>query len=312
MSQSTENQLNQIPIIRWVIRLLKSIQLPGFEGLSAYDLIEMYILGIVNGAITLRASAVAFSFFMAIFPFLLFIIILIPYIPIDSFKTDFLSALEATLPPNTSEFFNHNIFDNINNQRTGGLLSSVFIISMLLMANGVNAVFSAFENSYHQQLNRNFIFQYLYAIGVSIILSIILIITIIGFGYLEIYLLNPLYEGLNLDINSSELQWLRRIKLAFFVLMVYLGVSVLYFFGTKQGKLTRFFSIGALLTTILVLINSYLFGIYIENFSNYNQLYGSIGALLILLFYLWLNAIILLLGYELNASLNQLKQQCKS
>lgn len=312
MSQSTENQWNQIPIIRWVIRLLKSIQLPGFEGLSAYDLIEMYILGIVNGAITLRASAVAFSFFMAIFPFLLFIIILIPYIPIDSFKTDFLSALEATLPPNTSEFFNHNIFDNINNQRTGGLLSSVFIISMLLMANGVNAVFSAFENSYHQQLNRNFIFQYLYAIGVSIILSIILIITIIGFGYLEIYLLNPLYEGLNLDINSSELQWLRRIKLAFFVLMVYLGVSVLYFFGTKQGKLTRFFSIGALLTTILVLINSYLFGIYIENFSNYNQLYGSIGALLILLFYLWLNAIILLLGYELNASLNQLKQQCKS
>lgn len=311
MSQSIEKQRNQIPIIRWIVRLLKSIQLPGFEGLSAYDLIEMYGLGIVHGAITLRASAVAFSFFMAIFPFLLFIIILIPYIPIETFKTDFLNVLEATLPPNTSDFFNQNIFENINNQRSGGLLSSVFVISMLLMANGVNAVFSAFENSYHQQLNRNFVFQYLYAFGVSIILVIILITTIIGFGYLEIYLLNRLYEGLNLDTTTAELQWLKRIKLAFFVLMVYLAVSVLYFFGTKQGKLTRFFSVGALLTTLLVLANSYLFGIYIENFSTYNQLYGSIGALLILLFYLWLNAIILLLGYELNASLNQLKQQCK-
>lgn len=312
MSQSTENKLSQIPMIRWIVRLLKSIQLPGFEGLSVYDLLEMYGLGIIHGAITLRASAVAFSFFMAIFPFLLFIIIIIPYIPIETFKADFLNVLDATLPPNTSDFFNQNIFQNINNQRSAGLLSSIFIVSMLLMANGVNAVFSAFENSYHQQLNRNFIYQYVYAFGVSIILAIILISTIIGFGYLEIYLLNPLYKSLNLSDNLSELQWLKRVKLAFFVLMVYLGVSVLYFFGTKHGKLTRFFSIGALLTTILVLVNSYLFGIYIENFANYNQLYGSIGALLILLFYLWLNAIILLLGYELNASLNQLKEQCKA
>ena len=309
MSQSFKNRLKQISIIRWLVRFLKSFKLPGFEGLSIYHLFEMYAIGIIKGAITLRASAVAFSFFMAIFPFLLFIIILIPYIPIETFRTDFLIFLETTLPPNTSDFFNHNIFENINTQSSGGLVSSVFILSMLLMANGVNAVFSAFENSYHQQFNRNFVFQYLYALGVSIVLSIILITTIIGFGYLEIYLLMPIYEGLNLGDTTSELQWIEGVKFVFFVLMVYLGVSVLYFFGTQQKKQSRFFTIGALLTTILVLFNSYFFGIYIENFSNYNQLYGSIGALLILMFYLWLNAIILLLGYELNASLNQLKQQ---
>ena len=309
MSQSFKYRLKQISFIRWLVRLLKSIKLPGFEGLSIYHLFEMYAIGIINGAITLRASAVAFSFFMAIFPFLLFIIILIPYIPIETFKTDFLIFLETTLPPNTSDFFNHNIFENINTQSSGGLLSTVFLLSMLLMANGVNAVFSAFENSYHQQFNRNFVFQYLYALGVSIVLSVILITTIIGFGYLEIYLLLPIYEGLNLGDTTSELQWIKGMKFMFFVLMVYLGVSVLYFFGTQQNNQSRLFSIGALLTTILVLFNSYFFGIYIENFSNYNQLYGSIGALLILMFYLWLNAIILLLGYELNASLNQLKQQ---
>ena len=91
--------------------------------------------------------------------------------------------------------------------------------------------------------------------------------------------------------------------------MVYLATATLYYFGTKEGRHTRFFSIGALLTTLLIILTSYLFGIYIENFSQYNKLYGSIGALLILLLYLWLNANILLLGYELNASLTLLKKR---
>ncbi|CAI8376813.1 MAG: Uncharacterised protein [Formosa sp. Hel3_A1_48] len=312
MSKSIEQKIEKIPVLRWVLRFLKSIKLPGLEGLSLYDLFEMYVLGIIHGALTIRASAVAFSFFMAIFPFLLFIIILIPYIPFDGFQSDFLNFLEASLPPNTSDFFNQNIFENINKNRGGGLISSVFLISMFLMSNGVNAVFSSFENSYHQQLNRNFINQYLYAFGVSIILVVILIITIIGIGFSEIYLIHPLYDSLNIEDASTELFWIDNSKFLFFVLMIYLIVAVLYFFGTKEGKQSRFFSVGALFTTLLVLLNSYVFGFYIENFSNYNQLYGSIGALLILLFYLWLNAIILLLGFELNASLQRLKQKCNS
>lgn len=312
MSKSIEQKIEKIPVLRWVLRFLKSIKLPGLEGLSLYDLFEMYVLGIIHGALTIRASAVAFSFFMAIFPFLLFIIILIPYIPFEGFQSDFLNFLEASLPPNTSDFFNQNIFENINKNRGGGLISSVFLISMFLMSNGVNAVFSSFENSYHQQLNRNFINQYLYAFGVSIILVVILIITIIGIGFSEIYLIHPLYDSLNIEDASTELFWIDNSKFLFFVLMIYLIVAVLYFFGTKEGKQSRFFSVGALFTTLLVLLNSYVFGFYIENFSNYNQLYGSIGALLILLFYLWLNAIILLLGFELNVSLQRLKQKCNS
>ena len=311
MSQNIENKLNKIPLVKWVVQLFKSIQLPGLEGLSLYDLFEMYILGIINGALSIRASAVAYSFFIAIFPFLLFIIILIPYIPIESFKYEFLNFLDASLPPNTSDFFNQNIFENINKNSSGGLLSSVFIVSMLLMSNGVNAVFSGFENSYHQKLNRNFINQYLHAFGVSIILVLILISTIAGVGFLEIYIVHPIYQSLNMTDTVSELEWINTLKFLFFILMIYLGTAVLYFFGTKDGRLSRFFSIGALLTTFLVLLNSYLFGIYIENFSTYNQLYGSIGALLILLFYFWLNAIILLLGFELNASLQRLKDSCQ-
>jgi membrane protein len=310
MSESVKNIFEKFPLLRWIINFIKSIKLPGLTGLSLYDLLEMYILGIIHGALTIRASAIAFSFFMAIFPFLLFILILIPYIPIDGFQNDFLRVLNTTLPPTTSDFFNKNIFDNINNQSTGGLLSSVFIVSMFLMANGVNAIFSGFQNSYHQQLNRNFINQYIHAIGVSLLLVVILILTISGLGFIEIYIVHPIYENLDFLDSTSELVWLNVLKFLFFSLMIYIGISVLYYFGNSKLDRSSFYSIGALLTMILVILNSFLFSVYIDNFSSYNQLYGSIGALVVLMFYLWLNAIILILGFDLNTSLQKLNDLC--
>merc|ERR1711939_103638 len=93
-----------------------------------------------------------------------------------------------------------------------------------------------------------------------------------------------------------------------FVLLIYNAVATLYYFGTKEGRNSRYFSVGAFFTTLLIMLTTFLFSIYIENFSTYNKLYGSIGALLILMVYIWLNANILLLGFELNASINRLKQ----
>ena len=309
MTKHIEDKLDKIPILNLLVRFFKTIRLPGFEGLSIYDLLELYILGIVNGAVTTRASAIAFSFFTAIFPFLLFVIILIPYIPIENFQKEFLDFLNSVLPPQTSDFFISNIFDNISGGGGAGLLSSVFLLSMLLMANGVNAVFSGFENSYHEQLTRNVFQQYLYALGIALILAILVLLTVAVFGYFQIYILDPIYESLSGEtLGDKGVGWIIFAKYMFFVIMVYLATATLYYFGTKEGRYTRFFSIGALLTTLLIILTSYLFGIYIENFSQYNKLYGSIGALLILLLYLWLNANILLLGYELNATLRRLRK----
>lgn len=307
MTKHIEDKLDKIPVINLLVRFFKEIRLPGFEGLSIYDLLELYVRGIVKGALTTRASAIAFSFFTAIFPFLLFVIILMPYIPIDGFQVEFERFLNDFLPPQTSEFFFANIFENISGGSGAGLLSSVFLLSMLLMANGVNAVFSGFENSYHEQLTRNVFQQYLYALGVALILVVLVLLTVAFFGYTQIYIITPLNDVLETEKATAE-QWIAIVKYLFFILMVYLATATLYYFGTKEGRHTRFFSVGALLTTLLIILTSYLFGIYIDNFSQYNKLYGSIGALLILLLYLWLNANILLLGYELNASLRLLKK----
>lgn len=311
MSDAVKNKLENIPLVNIVVRFLKSLKLPALEGLSFYDLLELYITGIVKGALTSRASAIAFSFFTAIFPFLLFVLIIIPYVPIPDFKMEFLQFLESTLPPSTSDFFFENIFENIDKTQPSGLLSSVFLLSVILMANGVNAVFSGFENSYHEQLTRNGFKQYLLALGTALILAFLLIITIIVLGYIQIYVVQELFavlEDRGFEVKSEGLFWADVVKYLFFVVIVYMATATLYYFGTREGRDSKFFSVGALFTTSLIILSSYLFGIYIENFGQFNKLYGSIGALLILLLYLWLNSNILLLGYELNASLQFLKK----
>lgn len=308
MTKQVEDKLEKIPIVNLLVKLLKGLKLPGLEGLSVYDLLELYGIGIVKGALTTRASAIAFSFFTALFPFLLFVLIVIPYIPIDDFKIEFLKFLNSFLPSSTSDFFFDNIFVNIDNTANGGLISSVLFASIFLMANGINAVFSGFESSYHEQLTRNPFKQYVFALGVALILAFLLILNVVVLGYIQIYISQNL-EQYGLVDKQNVPQWLNLAKYAFFVLTAFLATATLYYFGTKEGRHSKFFSIGALFTTLLIIVNSYLFGLYIENFGRYNELYGSIGALLILMFYLWLNSTILLLGYELNATLNRLKKQ---
>ena len=312
MTKPLKDKLDNIPVINVLLRFFKRIKLPGLEGLSFYDLLELYVTGIVKGTLTSRASSIAFSFFMALFPFLLFVLIIIPYVPIDDFKIEFLRFLDSFLPPKTSDFFFQSIFEGIDQSQRGGLVSSVFILSILLMANGVQAVFSGFENSYHEQLTRNVFRQYLYALGVAIILAFLLILTIAVLGYFQIYIVQKLLntlESRGYQVDTQGVFWANVAKSVFFVIMVYIATATLYYFGTKEGRHSKFFSVGALFTTILIILSSYLFGVYIENFGQYNKLYGSIGALLILMFYLWINSNILLLGFELNASLNKLRKR---
>lgn len=293
-----------VKISNWWRTKTKKIILPGLDGLSFYDLWEIYTVGIIQGTFSTRASAIAFSFFMALFPFLLFMLNLIPYVNfIDDFQLQFLIFMDSLLPPNTHDFFN-DIFLDIANTPRGGLLSIAFILSIFLMTNGVNAIFTGFEFSYHTSHNRSIVRQYIVAVGISLALAMVLLLTVILVVYLN-YVVND-FNGINTNEASPVF-----VKYTAFILLVYVAVSTLYYFGTKEARQARFFSIGAIFTTILIVLNTYFFGLYIENFSTYNELYGSIGALLILMVYIWLNSNILLLGFELNASLIKMKQKIK-
>lgn len=304
MTSEVKQRLLKIPILCSLVSLVDKIKIPGLEGLSLYDVVELYVVGILKGALSSRASAISFSFFMAIFPFLLFILNLIPFVPIQDFQADVFAFIDGILPPQTSVFFNGIIIDIMNNRR-GGLLSVVFILSIFLTTNGVQAVFAGFENSYHVEVNRSFFKQYLVSFWVAIILAFLLLTTVCGIVFFEFFV-NVLFKN---KIIEDTLFWISIVKRLFYLMMSVLSVGTLYYFGCTGNLKPTFFSVGLLFTSLLLIGTTYLFGIYVEDFSQYNQLYGSIGALLILMVYIWLNANILLLGFELNASLRALKSR---
>lgn len=305
MTKVIEDSLEKIPVIRHLARGAKKVILPGLEGMRLYDLLEIYIFGIVRGTFTTRAGSIAFSFFMALFPFLLFVLNLIPFVWfIEDFQTRLLNYLETLLPPQTHGMFEKIFYDIANTPRTG-LLSVVFILSLFLMANGINAIFSGFEYSWHTKKNRSIIGQYIMALGVAVIIALLLLITVIVTIYLT-YII----EDLNaLGVFTNQMRWPEIARYIVFILLIYNAVAILYYFGTKESKDAHYFSIGAFFTTILILVFTYFFAVYIKNFNSYNKLYGSIGALLILMIYIWLNSNILLLGFELNGSILRLKKK---
>jgi membrane protein len=303
MSEAIENKLNKIPVLRQLVAFGKTIKLKSFEGLSLYDIIELYGIGIFKGAFSYRASAVAFSFFMALFPFALFILNLIPFIPLENFQQDFLQFVEEGVPPNTYDAIALIISDIMNHSHQG-LLSSGFILSILLMTNGVNAVLGGFEMSAHITVTRGFFKQYFIALALSLALSLLLIVTVAAIVIAEIMIQKINIQGYVADV--SVIEWSR---FCFIILMILITTSILYKFGAKETYKISFISYGAVFTTILIIISSYIFGVYVEKFARYNELYGSIGTLLVLMFYIWINCMVLLLGFELNATIYKLKRK---
>lgn len=306
MRKKKEKEIN-IPVIRGLVRFSKKIKLPGLGAFSLYHLLDIYGTGILNGSFSPRASSIAYSFFLALFPFLLFLLNMIPYIPVEGFQTRFLIFIEALLPPQTTQFFYPVIADIAVNPRSG-LISFVFFLSIFLSTNGVNAIFSAFENSFHVTINRTFFRQYFVALAVAIFVALLLLTSVGVILYGE-YIIRDLQSRAYI---KNDVFWIQFFQFLVFVIMIYVVIATLYYFGTKEGKSSRFFSIGAVTTTVLFMLTTYFFGVYINNFSNYNELYGSIGALLILMLYIWINANLLLLGFELNISIRRLKEKYKT
>ena len=303
MSEEIENKLNKIPVVKQLIAITKAIKLKTLEGLSLYDILELYVLGIFKGAFSYRASSIAFSFFMALFPFALFILNLIPFIPLENFQADFLEFVEEGVPPNTYDAIEA-ILRDIMETSHQGLLSSGFILSILLMTNGINAILGGFEMSAHITITRGFFRQYFISLAISLVLSMILLITVAAIVIAEVMIQKINIRGYVADV--SVIEWSRY---GFILLMILITTSILYKFGAKETSSIAFISYGAVFTTILIVVSSYIFGIYVTKFAKYNELYGSIGTLLVLMFYIWINCMVLLLGFELNATISKLKRK---
>jgi len=302
---TTEENLSQIPVIGWFVKLFQKIKIPGLEGMTLYDLFDIYITGIIKGALTTRAGSIAFSFFIALFPFALFILTLIPYVPIVGFQDDFLSFIFQALPSKESSEAVSIVLNDIAKNKYGELLSFGILLSIILMTNGVNAILSGFEYTFHNIQTRTVLRQYLVALVISLVLVILLLLTVSVIILLEFLIKSYIYEGILGDAST----WIGIVQVIILILMVFIGISFLYYYGTREGRKISFFSPGTIFTTILFILNFKIFKIYLEKFAQYNQLYGSIGSVLVIMLFIWLNSIILLLGFELNTTLIKLQNK---
>jgi membrane protein len=304
MSQALEHKLERVPVLKYLVRFGKSVKLPYSEGLTLYHLAELYISGILKGDISYRAGAIAFSFFMSLFPFALFILNLIPYIPIEGFQEDFMQFVADNVPPTTYDAISGTLADILLNSHKS-LLSTGILLSILLMSNGLNAILSGFQNSMHITIKRTYFKQYGVAIALSLVLTLLLILTVASIVTFEIVIRSLASRG----IIGQDALLLQIGRYLFLILMILTTTSLLFKFAAKETRGAAFFSYGSVFSTLLFGLTSFGFSIYVVRFSKYNELYGSIGTLLVLMLYIWINCFILLLGFELNALIHKLKRK---
>jgi len=295
--------LNSKPVVILIAWSKKTI-LPGFDKLPLYYVIIFFIKAIQKGSITTRASALAFNYLMAIFPAIIFLFTLIPYIPIDNFQDEIFHLLQEVLPHNAFEAAKSTIEDILKQQR-GGLLSFGFIFALYFATNGVLAMMNAFNNSYYSIETRSAWQQRLIALGLVIILSILLFIAVSLIIFSSIAI-NYLVEY-NIIKDSFTLYLLRIGEWIIIVALFFFAYSFLYYFGPCKKMKYRFISAGSTLATILTILSSLGFAYFINNFGQYNKLYGSIGTLIVVMLWLYITSLVLLIGFELNTSISRAK-----
>jgi membrane protein len=288
---------------------LSFIVLPGFDGMPLYDVLEFFFRGLFKGVITYRAAAIAFNFFLALIPFVLFIVTLIPFVTTPYWQVDLLDLLDEIIPASVYNLFESTLIEIVS-RPSSGVLSIVSLLAIYFSVNGIDAILEGFNQSFHQTEIWPWWKQKVQAFFLMMALSFLVFVSmsLLGFGKDIINLLETrgVITGKLTLLALVALQWL------IIILSILLSISLLYYFGQikdREINKYRFFSPGSILATTLFVFGGVLLKMYFENFSRYNLLYGSIGSLIILLIWLYYNAIILLIGFELNASIRKSRSE---
>ncbi len=286
-----------------VVERSRHVHLPFFQGLSLYQVMSFFFKGISEGRITNRAGSAAYSFFLALFPGVIFLFTLIPYFQIDGLQKEVFEVFQQVLPPDTYDSVRSTIDDILNNKR-GGLLSFGFFLALIFATNGINALISNMNVTIHEIETRNFWRQHLVSLMLTFCLSILFILGIVLIIFSST-VINSIFSFLELEKVSPFMVDISRYLLL--IAITLFAIAILYSYGPAKKREWQFLSPGAILATVLILVSSWGFSFYVSNFSQYNKLYGSIGTVMVILLWIYINALVLIIGFELNASIASAK-----
>jgi len=301
-------QLLQFRFYSKFIEWSKGCILPGFSPLPLYTVATFFFREIGKEALVNKSSSLAYSFMLAIFPGIIFLFTLIPFIPINNFQDQLLGLIELVLPHNAYEAFETTLKDIVKNQN-GRLLSFGFLSAIFFATNGVKNLMKAFNKSSLVTETRSWIKQRLIALALTMTICISIIICISAMALGEV-LLNHLKNELHIR-DSWSVYAIQLTRWTLLAALYFITISILYRYGPSHAKKWKLFSAGAWLATILAFLTIWGFSYYINHFARYNKVYGSIGTLIVVMIWLYLNSLILLIGFELNASVDVSKRSVK-
>ncbi len=283
--------------------------LPGLDGVPVYTLLSFFISEIKKNSLAVRAKSIAYSFFLSMFPALLFIFTLIPYVLIllnmQNIDAYILKLIKDISPsPEIFKFlksFIQPFLSDLTQNKRPSLLTSTFILTIFLTSNGVVALMSSFDKSYDHYKKRNAIHTRVVALKITFLLVFLFIfsmaLVVAGQDILELVL-----DYFHIQNTFTNILF-NLIRYSTIILLFFFSISLIYYYGPATKKKYRFISTGATVATFLSILASIGFSYYVKHFVKLNTLFGSIGTVMILMIWLNINAFVLLIGYEINAAI---------
>jgi membrane protein len=293
-----------LPVIKQTIKKLKSTHI-GKHKISLWVIGEVFFKKLMNDHLAVRAKSITFDFFLSIFPAIIFVFTLIPYIPIPELDKQIISALKDFLPNSIYEATESTILDILNIHHSQ-LLSFGFVLAFYTANNGIISLINTFNHCYKTKDDRNFIIKL--GVSVTIMLLTLIVVSTSAFGSILIHQFAKQYNEYFFIPYSQFLFILFIEKLTVFTLFLVV-ISIVYYIAPSVHERWTFFSIGSVLAALLCFAFTMLFTYYIDHFNSYNKLYGSIGALIGILLWMFVNTLVLLIGFELNASIQIAKRK---
>jgi len=279
----------------------KSVPFPFAGGISLANVLSFFFKEVLDQRFTVRAAAMAYNFFFSLFPAIIFLLTLIPYIPVDNLEQEFLSLLKQSMPASGFELIQstvHGVFA----YKTGSVLSLSLILTIYSASNGLVVMINTFDKTGDERFfDRSGLKDRLISMGfvpILVIFLVIIIVLMIGIEFLINYL--QTYDLANYFLHPV---FIRFINLLFTWVFLTFGLSLLYTFLPARIKRPAFFSVGAFISALLIVLATFAFSYFINNLSNYNKVYGSLSTIIILLFLFYWLSIIILIGYELNLAI---------
>lgn len=288
--------------VKFSIRKSKNIFLPGFRGIPLFDVVRFFFQQVRRTGLTERASSIAFNFVMAIPPACIFLFTLIPFLPLKGFAEELYNLIRTTIPGEAEQGAIIHFLQGFLEQPRTGLLSFGFLLALYFSSSAVIGIMRSFNKDYIGFRKRTTV----QIRGVAIMLTVILFLLFIV-AITVLMSRNNVLRWLGVEsafwrsiiINA---RWIVIILLFFFI------ISFIYRYAPAVHKKWKFLSPGALLSTFLMVLFTYLFSYWVSNFGKYHELYGSLSTILIIMVLIYINSLVLLIGFELNVSISSLKR----